>query len=92
VTPRGPAAERLEPPSYFNAAELAEWHQIVDRMDADFFPRESRVLVVSYISVSVALDHVNRKLSTFEGVPQTKDLLKTYYETRPGETVGRWRR
>lgn len=66
ITPRGPAAERLEPPDYFNAAELAEWHAIVDRLDADFFPRESRVLVVSYISVSVALDQVNRKLSMFE--------------------------
>jgi hypothetical protein len=40
-------AEKLDPPAYFNESEVAEWRAIVDRLGADFFPRECRTLLAT---------------------------------------------
>ena len=65
VGPNGPR-EALEPPDYFNARERKEWSAIVNRLGADFFPYECRMLLTCYISIAVQLEAINGELSKFK--------------------------
>ena len=79
ISPDGPR-EILEPPDYFNARELKEWNEVVGRLGSEFFPRECLVLAATFISISVALEAINRELSRFDkGLPRPGEL-RSYCE------------
>jgi hypothetical protein len=79
VTPNGPRAT-LEPPVYFNAREVAEWRAIVDRLGAEYFPRECHMLLTCFISISCQLEAISAALSKLKEPPRDEATRKEYWE------------
>src|SRR5215471_10886407 len=80
VAPDGRAAEKLDPPAYFNEREVAEWRAIVECLPQDFFPQESLALLTSYVSIACQLEVITRELSRFKEGPPRDARRKEYWE------------
>src|SRR5215471_16433255 len=84
VAPDGRAAEKLDPPAYFNEREVAEWRAIVECLPQDFFPPESLALLTSYVSIACQLEVITRELSRFKEGPPRDARRKEYWELTRG--------
>lgn len=73
------AVERPEAPGELTDEQAAEWRAIVDRMPADWFPRETHGLLAQYCRHVVAARRVAQLLEQHEkGEMETEDWLSDY--------------
>jgi hypothetical protein len=78
-----PGERRPEPPEELNPAEASEWREVVSRLPADWFPRESRQILVQYCRhvvrarvIAMLIDEIESDvLRTVPGVRLYKILL-----------------
>lgn len=57
---------RPKPPQELTKEQAAEWHAVVDRMPADWFPRETQALLVQYCRHVVAARRIAQLLASAE--------------------------
>lgn len=60
------ALKRPEPPSDLTDEQSGEWVAVVNRLPADWFPRETHPVLVSYVRHIVAGRHVAQLISKLE--------------------------
>jgi hypothetical protein len=58
--------KRPEPPSDLTPEQSAEWVAVVNRLPADWFPRETHPVLVSYVRHIVAARHVAQLIAKAE--------------------------
>ena len=80
VSPDGPREPPPQPPSFFSEREVKEWRAIVDRLGAEYFPREAIALLVSFVSISCQLEAISAELSRFKEPPRDEATRKEYWE------------
>lgn len=83
IQPTGlmPSGHRPAPSPELSAAATQEWHAVVERMPADYFPRETQGLLATFCSIKVQLDEVNKALAKFgPGLPSGEKRWKRYRE------------
>jgi hypothetical protein len=83
IQPAALSSRPLAPPKEMSAREKAEWRGIVNSVGADWFPKETRVLLQTLCSVQVDLADVSAALREFgPGLPQDRQSFKRYKELR----------
>lgn len=60
------ALKRPEPPSDLTTEQSEEWVAVVNRLPADWFPRETHPVLVSYVRHIVAGRHVAQLIAKLE--------------------------
>jgi hypothetical protein len=68
IVPSSPtqALKRPEPPSDLTPEQSVEWVEVVNRLPADWFPRETHPVLVSYVRHIVAARHVAQLIAKLE--------------------------
>lgn len=66
VLPIGDATERPRPPMELTKEQSAEWREVVNRLPADWFPRETHGLLAQYCRHIVAARRVSQLIDAME--------------------------
>ena len=76
---------RPEPPEELTEEQAAEWRAVVDRLPADWFPRETHGLLAQYCRHVVSARRVARLLEELDALADTRayDRLLKAQEREP---------
>jgi len=70
--------QRPEPPEELNAEQMAEWRAVVNRLPADWFPRETWGMLAQYCRHVVASNRIAQLINQMEAGLSTIVLNETH--------------
>jgi len=79
IGPRGiETIKRPDPPEELTDEQAREWQEIVNRMPADWFPRETHCLLIQLCRHNVEGRHIAAMIARMKAAPKEEFVLQDY--------------